>query len=75
MPILLRAFFCRKVGHHDHIQAGTKRMSFFIRYHVFVDEKLAVAFRQGRLEVREYLEGFGIWPVVQDGVHVIGSRS
>ena len=63
-PVLLRAFACQEVGHHDHIQSRAQPVSPLIRYHILIDQELTVAFYHTRSKVHEDLFDFGIRPVV-----------
>ena len=74
-PILLRALARGKAGHHYDIESGAEPMGSLIRDHVFVDQELAVAFLQARSDAFEDLLGFDVGPVVETGMHVVGSRT
>lgn len=73
LPILPRTFPRRQQRQHHDIQTCGLPVSARIRNHVLVDQQLAVPGLHGGGDVGEDLEARAVGPVVEDGVHEVGS--
>lgn len=65
-PLGLGAFEGAHLSHHVDVRAGAEYARVAVRNDEVVDQELAVARREGRLEVLEDSERFHVGPVVED---------